>query len=98
MLDLAQFTGLVEGVSKVMAYTEAIDGSPDCRITGNSRHTVEWGRDSYEVKALSPYDRFMIVLHSPEGIGEVGLCIWPPEKSARKLASGIRRHTFSSAV
>jgi hypothetical protein len=54
--------------------------------------------DSYEVKTLSPHDRFVIALHSPDGAAESGLCVCPPEKSARKLAFGVRLDTFSSAV
>jgi serine/threonine protein kinase len=54
--------------------------------------------NAYEVKALSPHDRFVIALHSPGGVAETGLCVWPPEKSARKLAGGLRRDTFSGAV
>jgi len=34
-----------------------------------------WGKGSYEVKALSPHDRSVIALRSPDGIGEVGLCL-----------------------
>ena len=41
---------------------------------------------------------FVIVLHSPDGVAETGPCVCPPEKNARKLACGIRRDTFSSAV
>jgi hypothetical protein len=49
------------------------------------------GQRLREVKALSPHHRFVIVLHSPDGVAETGLCVWPPEKSARKLARGLRR-------
>jgi hypothetical protein len=45
--------------------------------------------NAYEVKALSPHHRFVIALHSPDGVAETGLCVWPPEKSARKLARGL---------
>jgi hypothetical protein len=43
-------------------------------------------KDAYEVKALSPHDRFVIALHSPDGVGEIGLCLCPAEKRARKFA------------
>jgi DNA-binding winged helix-turn-helix (wHTH) protein/tetratricopeptide (TPR) repeat protein len=37
-------------------------------------------------------------LHSSDGVAETGLRVCPPEKNARKLARGVRRHTFSGAV
>ena len=53
---------------------------------------------AYKAKAPSPNYRFVIALHSPEGVAETGLCVWPPEKNARKLARWVRRDTFSGAV
>jgi hypothetical protein len=47
---------------------------------------------------LSPHDRFVIALHSLDGVGEIGLCLCPAEKSARKLARGVRGDTFSNAI
>jgi hypothetical protein len=55
-------------------------------------------KGAYEVKALSLHDRFVIALHSPDGVGEIGLCPCPAEKSAREVALGVRRDTFSSAI
>ena len=52
----------------------------------------------HEVKALSPHHRPVIALHSPDGLAETVLGLCPPEKTARKLACGIRQDTFSSAV
>ena len=54
--------------------------------------------NAYEVKALSPHHRFVIALHSPEEVVETGLRVCPPEKKATRLAYGVRRDTFSSAV
>src|SRR6202040_2861910 len=54
--------------------------------------------NDYEVKALSPHHRPVIALHSPDRVAETGLGVCLPEKNARKLACGIRRDTFSSAV
>jgi len=53
---------------------------------------------AYEVKPLSPHHRFVIALHSPDGVVETGLCARPPEKNARKLAGGVRGDTFSIAI
>jgi hypothetical protein len=41
----------------------------------------ECAEDPYEVTALSPHDRFVIALHSPNGIGEEGLYLWPQRKT-----------------
>ena len=41
------------------------------------------------VKALSLHDRFVIALHSPDGVGEIGLCPDPAEESAREGALGF---------
>ena len=58
-----------------------------------------YGRvNAYEVKALSPDHRFVIALHSPDGVAETGLRECPPEKNARKLARDVQRATFSGAV
>ena len=37
-----------------------------------------------QILSLSPDHRFVIALHSPDRVAETGLCVWPPEKSARK--------------
>jgi len=55
-------------------------------------------RNGDKVKTLSLHHRFAIALRSPDGVAETGLCVRPPEKSARKLARGLRRETFSGAV
>jgi hypothetical protein len=54
--------------------------------------------NDHEVKALSPHDRFVIALRSPDGVAETGLYARPPEKHAGKLARGVPRETFSGAV
>jgi hypothetical protein len=41
---------------------------------------------------------FVIALHSPDGVVETGLRVCPPEKSAGKLARGVKRDTFSGPV
>jgi hypothetical protein len=51
-----------------------------------------------KVKSLSPHHRFVIALHSPDGVVETGLRICPPEKNAPKLACGVQRDTFSGPV
>jgi hypothetical protein len=53
---------------------------------------------SDKVKSLSPHDRFVIALHSPEGIIETGLLVCPSEKKARKLPFGAEGDTFSGPV
>jgi hypothetical protein len=50
-----------------------------------------YASSAVKVKALSPHHRFVIAVHSPHAVGEIGLCLCRPEKSARKLACGIRR-------
>jgi hypothetical protein len=45
---------------------------------------------------LSPHHRFVIALHSPDGVFETGLLICPPEKKAMKLAFVFEQGTFSS--
>jgi hypothetical protein len=47
------------------------------------------------VKLLSLYHRFVIALHSPDGVFETGLLGCPPEKMAAKLACSIEQDTFS---
>jgi hypothetical protein len=42
-----------------------------------------------EVKALSPYHRFVIALHSPRSVAETGLCVCPPEKTQENLPAGF---------
>jgi hypothetical protein len=70
----------------------------DSRIVGNRKLGKTAFPNASEVKALSPHHRFLIALHSPDGVAETGLRVCPPEKNARKLARGVRRHTFSGAV
>jgi hypothetical protein len=53
---------------------------------------------SDEVKWLSPYHRLVIELHSPDGLGETGLLICPPEKKMRNLAGGVESDIFSRPV
>jgi hypothetical protein len=48
-----------------------------------------------KVKLLSLYHRFVIALHSPDGVFETGLLGCPPEKMAAKLACSIEQDTFS---
>jgi hypothetical protein len=47
---------------------------------------------------LSLYHRFVIALHSPDGVFETGLLGCPPEKKAAKLAGEIEQDTFSGPV
>jgi hypothetical protein len=70
----------------------------DSRIVGNRKLGKTAFPNASEVKALSPHHRFLIALHSSDGVAETGLRVCPPEKNARKLARGVRRHTFSGAV
>jgi hypothetical protein len=51
-----------------------------------------------EVKPLSPHHRFVIALHSPDGVFETGLLGCPAEKNAAKLACSVEQDTFSSPV
>jgi len=46
-------------------------------------------KNAYETKALSPHHRFVIALHSPDGVAETGLCVCRPEKNAENLAAGF---------
>jgi len=50
------------------------------------------------VKSLSPNHRFVIALHSPDGVLETGLRVCPPEKKAVKLGYAVQRDTFSGPV
>ena len=47
--------------------------------------------------SIAEFERLQ-ALHSPDGVAETGLGVWPPEKNVRKLACGTPRDTFSSAV
>jgi hypothetical protein len=47
-----------------------------------------------KVKSLSPHHRFVIALHSPDGVVETGLLISPPEKKPAKRSDDVGR-TFS---
>src|ERR1035441_8232573 len=51
-----------------------------------------------KVKLLSPHDRFVIALHSPDRVVETGLLVCPPEKKAAKLASSNEQDSFSGPV
>jgi hypothetical protein len=51
-----------------------------------------------KVKSPSPPHRFLIALHSPDGVFETGLLWCPPEKNAAKLTCSIQRCTFSGPV
>src|ERR1017187_1906847 len=51
-----------------------------------------------KVKLLSPHDRFVIALHSPDRVVETGLLGCPPEKKAAKLAGSNEQDTFSGPV
>jgi len=75
----------------------------DCRPTGNYLQIMWlWGKRVFpkclQVKALSPHHRFVIALHSLDGVAETGLCVCRPEKNARKPGRRVRWRTFSSAV
>jgi hypothetical protein len=74
---------------------QSILSSPLCRrnITKYGQFSVFRGkkRDSFSAVVV-------IALRSPDGVAETGLYMCPPEKNARKLARGVRRDTFSSAV
>ena len=67
---------------------------------------ADWGvisrvprhRHRRQRNGVSPHHRFVIALHSPDGVTETGLCVCRPEKNARKPGCGVRRDTFSSAV
>jgi len=50
------------------------------------------------VKPLSPRHRFVIALHSPDGVFETGLLVCPPEKKAAKLAGSNEQDTFSGPL
>ena len=54
--------------------------------SGSTRRSQCAGRQSRgdAVKSLSPHPRFLIALHSPDGVAGTGLCVCPPEKNARK--------------
>jgi hypothetical protein len=49
-----------------------------------------------EVKSLSPHHRFLVALHSPNGVLETGLRVCPSEKKVAKLAYNLQQDTFSS--
>jgi hypothetical protein len=51
-----------------------------------------------KVKSLSPNHRFVIALHSPDGVVETGLLVCPAEKKAVKLDCGVRWDTFAGPV
>jgi hypothetical protein len=48
-----------------------------------------------EVKSLSPHHRFLVALHSPNGVLETGLRVCPSEKKVAKLAYNLQGDTFS---
>jgi len=50
------------------------------------------------LKSLSPNHRFVIALHSLDGVVESGLRVCPPEKKAVKLGCAVQRDTFSGPV
>jgi hypothetical protein len=60
-----------------------------------SGQSLEAGQKS---SSLSPHDRFVIALHSPDRVVETGLLVCPPEKKAAKLASSNEQDTFSGPV
>jgi hypothetical protein len=54
--------------------------------------------DILESRPLSPHHRFVIAMHSPDGIVETELLRCLPEKMAAKLACGIEQDTLSGPV
>src|SRR3981081_4476906 len=41
-------------------------------------------------RPLAPHHRFLIAMHSPNGVVKTGLRVCPPEKEARKLREELR--------
>ena len=56
------------------------------------------GKTRVKVKPLSPHHRFVIAVHSPEGVFETGLLGCPSEKKAAKLPDSVNRDIFSNPV
>src|ERR1035441_746730 len=68
---------------------------------GRNRCSIRFHRrasSADKVKLLSPHDRFVIALHSPDRVVETGLLVCPPEKKAAKLASSNEQDTFSGPL
>src|ERR1039458_2158191 len=55
-------------------------------------------RAALPAAVLSLYHRFLIALHSPDGVFETGLLGCPPEKKAAKLASSNEQDSFSGQI
>ena len=82
-----------------------------CRQPGNNRNFcrllpdfalqlsfIDNGSRASNVKLPSPHHRFLIALHSPDGVAETGLLGCAPEKKAAKLDYSIEHKPFSGPV
>ena len=82
---------------------------PNHRLQGNNLNSATFAKRDFaveprqapgadKVKLLSLYHRFVITLHSPDGVFETGLLGCPPEKKAAKLAGSNEQDSFSGPV
>jgi hypothetical protein len=80
--------------------TEAIFGFDNSAALVRSLiRGMEWNTSrGCRVKSLTPHHRFVIALHSPDGVSETGPLVGRLEKKARKLAYGVEWNTFSGPV
>jgi hypothetical protein len=84
---------LTTNLSHTLQITEYLplgEPSTECLFAGKG--------ETPESSSHSPNHRFVIALHSPDGILQTGLRVGPPEKRAAKLPFKLHHDTFSESV